>query len=94
MLARLRATPEYQAMIARTTFTVADAVTLVLDLNSRSQDFRHRVAFQWCEELAAGPWRRRIIERRGNALFDRMIFEFEAQSDAAAFDKWCTARGW
>lgn len=94
MLARLRATPEFQAMIARTTFVVAEAVTLILNMNIRTEDFRHGAAFQWREANATARWRRCIIERRGKALFDRVAFEFESQSDAEAFDVWRTARGW
>ena len=94
MVARLRADPGIQAMIARSTFVAAAAVTLVLDLNSRAQDYRHRVAFQWCDARATGRWRRRVVERRGHAVLDRVIFEFEVQSDADACNDWLAARGW
>ncbi|MBY0252101.1 MAG: hypothetical protein K2X54_12075 [Methylobacterium organophilum] len=83
-----------QAIIARNAFTVADAATMILDLNSKSQDFRHRVAFQWCEALASGRWRRRISERKGNAVRDIVTFEFENEADAVALREWLTARGW
>jgi hypothetical protein len=94
MAARLSAHPEIQAIIARNAFTVADAATMILDLNSRSQDYRHRVAFQWCEALANGRWRRRICERTGYAVLDTVVFEFENAADATALRDWLQARGW
>lgn len=94
MVARMRADREVQEILARHTFDAADAVTMVLDLNSRSADFRHRVAFQWCEAHATGRWRRRISERRGHAVLDTVTFEFEQTTDATALRDWLNARGW
>lgn len=94
MIARLLGNPEIQMMIARNAFTVAASVPMVLDLNSRSQDYRHRLANQWCEAHATGRWRRRICERRGNAVLDRVIFEFADPADAKALRNWLKARGW
>lgn len=94
MIGRLRASPEIQAILARDDFVVADAVTMILNMNSKSQDFRHRVAFHWCTARVNGRWRRRIVERRGGALLDKAIFEFEHQADADAFDNWLADRGW
>ncbi|MGU3386580.1 hypothetical protein ACLBYG_18875 [Methylobacterium sp. D53M] len=94
MVAQIRADHEIQEILARNAFMVADTETMILDLNSRSQDCRHRVAFQWCEAHAISPWRRRIRERSGNAVLDRIIFEFEDPADAAALRDWLAARGW
>lgn len=94
MVARLRADQELQAILDRNAFVVADTATLVLDLNSRSQDYRQRVALQLCETHANGRWRRRIYERRGYALLDKVIFEFEHQADTEAFNDWLADRGW
>ena len=94
MIARLRANPEIQAILARNAFVVTEAVTLILDMNSRSQDYRHRVAFQWCEEHTSGRWRRCIRERRGNAVLDTVVFEFEQAADAISLRDWLKARGW
>jgi hypothetical protein len=94
MIARLQATSEIQAIIARHTFAVVDAVPMILDLNSRSQDYRHRLAFQWCEKHTSGRWRRRISERRGHAILDTVTFEFERMADATALREWLKAREW
>ena len=94
MVARLRADPEIQAMIARSTFEAVETVTMVLDLNSSVQDHRHQVACQWCAAKATGRWQRRVVERVRYARLDRIIFEFEAQADAEAFGDWLATRGW
>lgn len=94
MVARMRTDHEIQAIIACNAFAVAGAITMILDLNSRGQDYRHRVAHQWCEENTTSRWRRRICERRGNAVLDKVVFEFESTADAAALQEWLTARGW
>ncbi|MHB2207980.1 hypothetical protein [Methylobacterium sp. CM6257] len=94
MIARLQANPEIQAILARHTFAVADAVPMILDLNSRSPDYRHRLANGWCEAQATGRWRRRISERRGHAILDTVSFEFESTADATALREWLKARGW
>ncbi|WP_267361252.1 MULTISPECIES: hypothetical protein [unclassified Methylobacterium] len=94
MIARLQANLEIQATLASHTFVVAGAVPMILDLNSRSQDYRHRLANEWCEALATGRWRRRICERRGNAVLDTVIFEFDSEADTAALNVWLTMRGW
>lgn len=94
MVARILANPEIQAIIARNAFVVAGTATMILDLNSRSQDYRHRVAFQWCEARATGRWHRRINERRGHAVLDTVTFEFENVADATALREWLKARGW
>lgn len=93
-IAGLQANPEIQAILARHTFAVAGTVPVILDLNSRSQDYRHRLANQWCEAHATGRWRRRIRERRGHAILDTVSFEFESTADATAFREWLKARGW
>ncbi len=92
MVVRMRANQEVQEILARNTFAVADTAMMILDLNSRSQDYRHRAAFQWCEVHASGRWRRRISERRGNAVLDTMTFEFENAADATAVREWLRAR--
>lgn len=94
MVARMRADYEIQEMLARNAFAVAGTATMILNLNSRSEDFRHRVANQRCEALASGRWRRRICERRGYAVLDAVVFEFENAADAKALRDWLTARGW
>ena len=94
MIARLRADPEFQAMLARNTFVVAGSVEMILNLNSPSQHYRHDITCQWCEMYATGRWRRRICERRGNAVLDTMIFEFESTADVTAFRDWLKAHGW
>ncbi|GJE09493.1 hypothetical protein [Methylobacterium longum] len=94
LVARLRADQELQAILDRNAFVVAGTATLVLDLNSRSQDYRYRLANQWCEDHATGRWRRRICERRGNAILDTVTFEFESTADATALREWLTTRGW
>lgn len=94
MVARLRADPDIQAMIKRNEFDVADAIVLVLDLNNPAKAHRHHITFQWCEKSASRRWRRRIAERRGYAILDRVIFEFEAQSDADACNEWLATLGW
>lgn len=94
MVARLRADRELQAIIARNAFTVAASVPMILDLNSRSQDLRHRIANQWIEAYAKGRWRRRISERKGNAILDTVIFEFADPAEATVLRDWLAARGW
>jgi len=94
MVARMRANPEIQEILARNAFAVAGTATMILNMNRRSEDYRHRVAFQWCEAHAAGRWRRRISERRGNAVLDKVVFEFESTADATALQNWLRARGW
>lgn len=94
MVARMRADHEIQEILARNAFEVADTATMILDLNSRSQDFRHRVAHQWCEAHATGRWRRRLCERRGNAVLDTVVFEFADPADALALRAWLATRGW
>ncbi|GJE09478.1 hypothetical protein FOHLNKBM_0502 [Methylobacterium longum] len=94
MAARLSTNPEIQAIIARNAFTVTASVPMVLDLNRRYEDYRHRLANQWCEDHATDRWRRRICELRGNAVLDRVIFEFEDAADAAVLHDWLKARGW
>lgn len=94
MVARLRSDPHIQAMIARNAFVAVDFVTLVLDLNSRTQDFRHRLTNEWCETHATGRWRRRVCERRGHAVLDRVTFEFADAVDAFALRNWLRGRGW
>jgi len=94
MVARLRSDPHVQAMIARNAFVAVSTATLVLDLNSRAQDFRHRLASEWCEAHATERWRRRISERRLHAALDSVYFEFEDPADAAVFRDWLAARGW
>lgn len=94
MVARIQANPEIQEILARNSFAVADAVSMILNMNSRAEDFRHRVAFQWCQARASGRWRRRIRERRGCAVLDTVTFEFENVADAVALREWLTARGW
>jgi hypothetical protein len=94
MMARIWADPEIQKVLARNAFMVADTATMTLNMNSWAQDYRHCVAFQWCEVHATGHWRRRICERRGNAVLDKVVFEFADPADATAFRKWLRARGW
>jgi len=94
MIACLRLYPEIQAIIARNDFEVASVVTMTLNLNAPSQNWRHDIACQRCAEYAIGRWRRRICERRGNAVLDTVIFEFESTADVTAFRDWLTARGW
>lgn len=94
MVARIQADPEIQAILARNAFAVAGTAKMILDLNSRAQDFRHRVANQWIEVHAKGRWRRRIRERRGHAVLDTVVFEFEQAADAIALRDWLKARGW
>lgn len=94
MLTRLRADPIFQAMIAGNSFAVADTVTMVVNLNSFASEHRHQTACRWCAAKASGLWHRRVVERVRNARLDRLVFEFEVQADAAAFDDWLSARGW
>jgi hypothetical protein len=94
MVDRMRADPKIQAIIARNTFTVAASVPMILNMNCPSEDYRHRVAFQRCEALSNSRWRRRISERKGNAILDTVIFEFESTADATALRGWLKARGW
>ena len=94
MVTRMRADHELQEILARNAFAVAGSAAVTLDMNFRSQDHRHRFAFQWCEVHATGRWRRRICERRGYAVLDKAVFEFEHSSDAAALRGWLKARGW
>ncbi|MGH1573889.1 hypothetical protein ACRAWG_28675 [Methylobacterium sp. P31] len=94
MVARLWADQELQAILDRNAFVAADAATMILDLNSWSQDYRQRVAFQWCEAYATGRWRRCVCERRGYAMLDKAIFEFEHQADAESFNDWLADHGW
>jgi len=94
MIARLRADPEFQAMLARNTFVVAGTVSMILDLNSKSQHYRHDITCQWCERYATGLWRRCIRERKGFAVLDTVFFEFENSVDATSFGCWLKARGW
>lgn len=94
MIAQLRLTPEIQASIAQQELTVIRSALMVLDLNLRSQDYRHRVAAQWCEAMTCGRWRRRVVERHRHARLDRVYFDFEDQDDAAQFCDWLAERGW
>lgn len=94
MIARLRADPEFQAMLARNTFVVAGTVEMILNLNSPSQHRRHDITCQWCETYATGRWRRCIRERKGFAVLDAVIFEFENPADAPVLRRWLKARGW
>ena len=94
MLAHLRADPHVQAMVARNDFAAAAVSSKVLDLNSRSQDYQHWVAVQWCEVMSKGRWRRRVVERVRYARLDWVHFEFEFASDRKAFDRWRKIVGW
>lgn len=94
IVARIRTDRAVQEILARNAFAVAGTATMTFDLNSRSEDFRHRVANQWCEARASGRWRRCIRERRGDAVLDTVDFEFENEGDAAALRFWLKARGW
>lgn len=94
MIARLQADPEIRAIMARNDFEAAISELMVLDLNVSTQDHRHRLGRQWCEALAGGRWRRRIVERQRHARLDRVYFDFEDQRDASAFSKWLTEHGW
>ena len=94
MVSQMWANHEVQEILARNTFAVAGSAPMILDLNARSQDYRHRVAFQWCEEHTSGRWRRCVRERRGNAVLDTVVFEFEQAADAISLRDWLKARGW
>jgi len=67
--------------------------TMILDLNSRSQEYRHRLTNEWCEAHAT-RWRRRISKRKGHAILDTVTFEFESTADAVALREWLKVRGW
>ncbi|MEL6059454.1 hypothetical protein [Methylobacterium sp. DCY52] len=94
IVSRMRADQEIQKILARNAFAVAGTATMILDMNSRSQDYRHRLANEWCKAHATGRWRRRICERRGNAVLDTVVFEFEHEANAVALRGWLKARGW
>jgi hypothetical protein len=88
------ADPGIVAILEKNNFTSADAVTLILDLNNARSDYRRLVAEDWCQKHVTGRWRRRIQERRGMALLDQVIFEFEAAIDAEGLRSLIAAKGW
>ena len=94
MVARLRADPFVQEMISRNTFEVMGFADMVLDMNRMSDDYRRIVVERWCQAHATGRWRRRVIARRGHALMDKIVLEFERAADATVLRRWLTARGW
>ena len=94
MIARLRANPEFQAMLARNDFQAKGSATMTLDMNRMPDDYRRIVVERWCQGGATRRWRRRVIERRGHALLDKIVIEFEHAADATALGNWLQARGW
>ena len=94
MVARLRADPIVQEMVERNAFEAEAAVDVILDLNEMSDDYRRILVEGWCQTHATGRWCRRVVQRRGHALLDKIVLEFEHVADAIALRGWLMARGW
>lgn len=91
---RMNADPQVQAMRAQYEFEAVVVVGMVLDLNNLRSDYRRIVVEKWCQAHAVGRWRRRVVERRGAAIRDRIVIEFELVADADRLASWLTARCW
>lgn len=94
MVARLRSDPHVQAMLVRNDFQARGSATMTLDMNKMQDDYRRIVVERWCQARASGHWRRCVVERRGHAILDKIIVEFEHAADATALRDWLQARGW
>lgn len=91
---RLLADPEIQAILSKNDFVPCASVSLIVDLNNAASDYRRIIAEHRCQTQAAGRWRRRVIQRMGSALLDRIDFEFEDADDADRLRLFLLEKGW
>lgn len=94
MVARLRADPVIQDMVARNAFQAAGSAEMIFDMNEMSDDYRRVMVERWCQTHATGFWRWRVNARRGYAVLDLLVVEFERAADATACCRWLRSRGW